>query len=144
MIAAILAAQVATAAMPTPAIGPIGPQRLPASGCAAFLWSTAGDRPLVAMAVANPAHLRLAVDGAAAVDLPLAEGQGAGALGFSPDASYRGDGLLATLTMTVTPRADLGHGALVSAAVLTVTRPGGDSVALPVAGLVGCAASYPG
>ena len=145
MIGLLLALQLATpapaagAALPPPTLGPIGRQALPASGCAAFLWSAAGDRTLVAMAVASPAHLRLAIDGAPPADLPLASAEGVPTLGFGQVGAYKAGDVTATLAMTVVTRADLNAGAVVSQGTLTLDRPGRDSAVLPVAGLVGCA-----
>ncbi|MGJ3628005.1 hypothetical protein AB5I41_15290 [Sphingomonas sp. MMS24-JH45] len=42
--------------------------------------------------------------------------------------------------MTIADRPDLAGGAQVSEALLTLDRPGKDSIAVPLAGLVGCAA----
>jgi hypothetical protein len=66
-LALMLALQAAT---PAPAansgpgpLGAIGQQKLPAKGCAAYLWSMDAGRQLVAMATADPAQIRLAIDG---------------------------------------------------------------------------------
>lgn len=143
MIAMILALQAAPSTAPVPitapALGAIGQQALPAAGCAAFLWSSAGDRTLVAMATANPAHIRLAIDGAAPADLQWTSGEGSASFGFAGRGTYKAGDTSATLDMTVTARADLTAGAVVPQGVLTVERPGRDTLVLPVAGLVGCA-----
>lgn len=120
-----------------PAIGPIGRQELPARGCAAYLWSAA-DRQLIGMATADPAMLRLSVDGRR-LDLPRAASDGSGALGFAASQRYDAGGVAATLAMTVVVRADLQRGGQVPSGLLTIERAGRDTVVLPVAGLIGCA-----
>lgn len=145
MIALLLALQASAPASPAgapaavPVLGAIGPQALPAKGCAAFLWSAAGDRTLVAMAVADPAHIRLAIDGAPPADLALAGVEGSVSLGFAPTGTYKAGNVTATLALTITTRPDLTAGAMVSQGTLSVELQGRDTVVLPVAGLVGCA-----
>lgn len=134
MIALLLALQAATA--PLPALGALPPQALPPRGCAAYLWSRA-DRRFVAVAGADPASLRLALDGRA-TDLPRESQTGAGAFGLPDRAGYRLGDLTATLEMTVQPRAEISDGAVVSEATLTIARAGGDATVVPVAGLIGC------
>jgi len=137
MIALLLALQ----AVPTtpPVLGPIGQQALPASGCAAYLWSLAGDRTLVAMASATPARIRVAVDGSPPADLAWASGEGMPALGLAPVSTYKAADVTVTLALTITTRPDLKAGAVVSQGTLTVERPNRDTLVLPVGGLVGCA-----
>lgn len=146
MIALLLALQ--TAALPPvapalaapllPVLGPIGPQALPAGGCAAFLWSSGEHPALVAMAVANPARLRLALDGAGPTDLALTgAGEGTPSFGFAPIGAYVASDVTATLAMTIATQNDLTAGAVAQGS-LTVERPGKDVLVLPVAGLIGC------
>ena len=140
-----LALQAAAAAAPVgapvidvaPAIGSIGKQDLPAKGCAAFLWSVGGDNRLVAMAVADPAQLRLSLDGRT-VDLVRAGQLGQSGFGFAETNDYAGTGVAATLTMTVAVKAELTQGAQVPQATLRIDRPGQDTIVMPVAGLIGC------
>lgn len=120
-------------------LGAIGQQSLPATGCAAYLWSAAGDRQLVAMAVANPAHIRLALAGAAPADLARTTEQGAPALGFAQSTEYKAGDVTATLDMTIETRPDLAAGATVPRGALRIDRAGQDSVVVPIAGLIGCA-----
>ena len=119
-------------------VGEIPKQTLPAKGCAAFLWSAARTRALVAMATADPAQLRLSLGGTI-TDLSRTAQQGPGGFGFSGVTEYRGGAVTAVLDMTITIRNDLKDGAAVSQATLRVDREGQDSVVLPVAGLIGCA-----
>lgn len=120
-----------------PVLGEIGRQRLPAAGCAAFLWDAAPKRRLVAMATADPAQIRLRLDGRT-VDVARATQRGAAGFGFAGVTEYRGADVTAVLDMTVEARGDLTAGAVVPAATLRVERPGRDVLVAPVAGLIGC------
>lgn len=137
MIALLLA--IAAQAAPVPSVlGTIGRQQLPAKGCAAYLWN-ATDRQLVAMAVADPATLRLSIGGRT-VDLVRAATEGNATLGFGASTDYRAEGISARLTMEVVRQEGLTAGAKVPTGSLQVDRPGQDGVIVPVAGLIGCAA----
>jgi hypothetical protein len=118
-------------------LGAIGTQALPARGCAAYMWNVAGTRQLVAMAGADPAQLRIAVDGKVK-DYARTSQSGAGGFGFAAVTEYRGGDVTATLDMTITTRGDLAQGATVMPASLRIERPGHDTVVLPVGGLIGC------
>lgn len=118
-------------------LGPIGTQALPKKGCSAYLWSV-GDRQLVALAGADPAQLRLSIDGRT-VDLARATQEGTTVLGLPERQVFRRDAITATLEMTIEETANLQRGARVSNGVLTIERPGQDVGLVPVAGLVGCA-----
>ena len=153
MIALLLALQVAAAPTPAPAappppaepaftlegtpFGALAKQTLPAQGCAAYLFVNAGKRTLAA--VAQPTQLRVTVDGST-LDLAAAGTSGAGDLGFAGVTEYRREGVNAVLDLTIERRKDLAQGAVVPAATLRLDRPGMDSVVLPVAGIIGCAA----
>ena len=118
-------------------LGAIPRQTLPEHGCAAFLWSVGTTRALVAMANAEPASLRLSIDGTI-TDLPRDTQQGAAGFGFAETTAYRAGTTTATLVMSVKTRGDLKEGAAVSDATLRLDREGKDSVVLPVAGMIGC------
>ena len=118
-------------------IGAIGKQAMPAKGCAAYLWTVAGTRELVAMAGADPAQLRIALDGKPK-DYARTSQSGAGGFGFAAITEYRGGDVTATLDMTITTRADIAQGASVMPASLRIDRPGHDTMVLPVGGLIGC------
>ena len=117
------------------ALGAIGPQQLPATGCAAYLWSTGEPRRLVAMA--EPARLRLQLDGRT-VDLARSGAEGVAGLGLARSTVYTGQGMNVTLDLTVVERADLTQGGLAPEATLTVQPAGGDATVTPLAGMVGC------
>ena len=144
MILILLALQAAT---PVPArppgidgtpLGAIPRQQLPATGCAAFLWSMGARHELVAMASADAGRLRLSVDGKP-VDLARGEQAGGATFGFAGTTRYGSGDLDVTLSMTVASDPGLTQGGTVPGATLTLARPGRDAVVLPVAGLIGCA-----
>lgn len=117
-------------------LGAIGRQSLPAHGCAAYLWSAA-DRRFVAMATADPATLRLSIDGKM-VDLARSAQQGSVSLGLASSTSYVADDMSARLEMTIVPRENLTAGAQIPEGSLEISRAGQDGLIVPVAGLVGC------
>lgn len=118
-------------------LGALPRQSLPDHGCAAFLWGGGTSRLLLAMASADPARLRLSIDGTI-TDLARASEQGAAGFGFAETTSYRAGSTTATLVMTVKTRGDLSDGAAVPEATLRMDREGKDSVVIPVAGMIGC------
>ena len=142
---ALLLALLQAAAAPSASIdglplGALPQQALPAKGCAAYLFTTGETRVLAAMVTAEPATLRVALDGAIA-DYPRIDGADgrAATLGFTPEARFAGGGVTATLDMRVEQRATLGQGAAVPSATLRIDRAGRDTIVVPMAGLVGCA-----
>lgn len=122
--------------------GEIPQQHLPASGCAAYLWSKGTTHALVAMASADPAQLRFSLAGTI-TDAPRTAQQGAAGFGFDRTTTYQKGQVTAILDMTIETQSDLTQGAAVSAATLTLERPGQDTVILPVGGLIGCAVAAP-
>jgi hypothetical protein len=120
-------------------IGGIGRQSLPAKGCAAYLFSTGATRTLVAMASAEAGTLRIALDGRARDYARVGQGI-ATDFGFTNQTRYAVAGTTATLTMTISRRADLAQGAIVSDATLLIEREGNDGVIMPLAGMIGCTA----
>lgn len=123
--------------------GELPQQRLPASGCAAYLWSKGTTHALVAMASADPARLRLSLGGAIA-DYPRTAQQGAAGFGFDRTTTYQAGEVTAILDMAIQTQSDLTQGAEVSSGTLTLERPGQDTVIMPVGGLIGCAAAAAG
>jgi hypothetical protein len=115
----------------------LAPQAMPARGCAAFLWTTATRHQLAAMALSDPAVLRVVLDGRQ-TDLPLVAQSGQGGFGFSGKASYRTADLTVTLDMSVATKTDISNGAAVPNATLTLDRPGKDTIVLATGGLIGC------
>jgi hypothetical protein len=134
-----LQAAPAPAPLTVPIPGTLPKQALPVKGCAVYLWS-AEDRRLVAMAGADPATLRLVLDGKV-VDIARAEQVGGAGFGFADSTTYRRDDIIATLAIQVATRSDLVDGAIVPTATLSLARGGGDALVVPVGGLIGCAKS---
>lgn len=131
----IALALLAAAAIEGTPLGVLAPQALPASGCAAYLFTADGTRRFVAMA--GPDALRVVLDGAT-VDAGAATRAGAVGYGLAASTEYRGADVTATLDLTTEPRADLTAGATVPAATLRIDRAGKDGVAVPLIGIVGC------
>ncbi|THD37042.1 MAG: hypothetical protein E7773_05520 [Sphingomonas sp.] len=119
-------------------IGALPKQELPAKGCAAYLWTRGPSQALIAMAVADPATIRLTIDGKVQ-DFALSAQNGAGGYGFSHTTEYKGGDVTATLDMTVGADSNLASGARIGDATLRIDRPGKDTLVLAVGGLVGCA-----
>ena len=120
-------------------IGAIPRQDLPAKGCAAYLWTATGTRALVAMAQADPARLRLSIAGTI-VDLERSGQVGAGGFGFAETNDYGSGSTAAKLTLKIETRGSIVQGAMVPEGILQIDRAGQDSLVVPVAGMIGCAA----
>ncbi|MGN6271188.1 MAG: hypothetical protein ACTHM0_14990 [Sphingomonas sp.] len=120
--------------------GELPQQQLPASGCAAYLWSKGTTHALVAMASADPAQLRLSLGGTI-VDYARTAQQGLGGYGFAKTTTYQAGAVSVILDMAIQAQGDLTQGAEVSAGTLTLEQPGKDIVILPVGGLIGCGAA---
>ena len=118
-------------------LGTLPKQALPASGCAAFLWSGADQKTLIAMATAEPGQLRLMLNGAA-VDLARTARSGAAGFGFSDTTDYAATGVHATLAIKTETRGDLVKGGVVSEGTLRLERDGQDGIVVPVTGIIGC------
>lgn len=121
-------------------LGAIGRQALPPTGCAAFLWSRWEPPQLMAMVSAEPATLRLQIDGKPQV-LTRVSGEGSANHGLTPVSRYALGEVIATVEMTVADRPDLTDGAMVTDATVTIEQAGKDTLVLPAAGLIGCAPS---
>jgi hypothetical protein len=119
-------------------ISALPPQRLPAKGCAAFLWTRTPSMALVAMAATDPASLRVTIGGKV-TDLPISAQNGMGGLGYSQITEYRGKGATATLQIVVKTDASTPKSGSISDATLRIDRSGRASVVIPVAGAIGCA-----
>jgi hypothetical protein len=118
-------------------IGMLPKQDLPAKGCAAYLWTRGPSQALIAMAVADPASIRLTIDGKVQ-DFALTTQNGAGGYGFAHTAEYKGGDVTATLDLTIATNSNLAGGARIGDATLRIDRPGKDSLVIPAGGLIGC------
>ena len=119
-------------------IGAIPKQDLPAKGCAAYLWTRGPSQALIAMAVADPATIRLTIDGRVQ-DFAMTAQNGTGGYGFSRSTEYRVGDVTATLDMPIANETSLQGGARIDQATLSITRPGRDTLVVPAGGLIGCA-----
>jgi hypothetical protein len=120
-------------------IGAIPKQELPQTGCAAFFWTATQTRTLIAMASSDPARIRIAPDGKL-VDLVRVRQSGPGDFGFLAQTAYAGGALSVTIEMAIARRGDLTQGGVVEGGTITIAREGGDSLIVPVVGIIGCAA----
>lgn len=135
---ALMLLLLAAAPIPGLPLDALPKQEMPASGCAAFLWTATEQRTLVAMAVAEPAHLRVSLDGVS-VDLPRVAQRGSAAFGLSESSDYASPGIRATLDLRTETRGDLVNGAAIPDGALRLDRDGKDGVVVPITGLIGCA-----
>jgi hypothetical protein len=119
-------------------ISALPPQRLPAKGCAAFLWTRTSSMALVAMATTDPAALRVTIGGKVA-DLAISAQNGIGGLGYSQITEYKGGGATATLQIAVKTDASAPKSGSIADATLRIDRTGQPSVVIPVAGAISCA-----
>lgn len=118
-------------------IGAIPQQELPASGCAAFLWTKTQTTALVAMLTSDPAQIRFAPGGKVTDLVRVAQG-GGGGHGFATTTDYAGGDWRLTVAIDIVDRPDLVSGAAVPTGTVTLAREGQDSVVVPVAGVVAC------
>ena len=139
LLALLLLAQTPAPSIDGLPIGTIPKQQLPKRGCAAYLWTatSGGTRALVAMAQADPASLRLSIDGSL-VDLERTAQSGAAGFGFSQSNAYGGGSVTATLALRIETQQALTQGAVVPEATLQLDRVGHDTIVMPVSGLIGC------
>ena len=103
-------------------IGALPRQSLPARGCAAYLWSAGVTKALIAMAGADPAQLRLSLNGTI-TDLPRTAQHGGGLFGLSETNEYATGGITAVLDLAITTRGDVTRGALVPQGTLRLEQP---------------------
>lgn len=118
-------------------VGVLPPQPLPARGCGAYFWSATPTRALIAMLSAEPARLRFAPQGQV-TDLDRIAQSGAGDFGFLAHTDYAGVDWRVSVEMEIVRRGDLTQGALTENATLTIARASGDTVVVPVIGIIGC------
>jgi hypothetical protein len=140
LLAAMLLAAPAQAAEPASALpfGELPPQVLAKGSCAMFLWERAGSSR-VAMVVAGEAPvLRVLRDGKL-TSLAAVPGSASGTpvMGFAPSQRFADAQTAVSIDVTIIPNPD-GIGGVVRDGALTLTRPDGEAVVAPVAGLLGC------
>lgn len=111
-------------------------QQLPASGCAAFLWTKGASRQLVAMVTEGA--LRYA-PGGRITDLPRTTIRREGMMGIAADATYTAGSATVAADLTIVQQQGLQQGALIPEGTISIGAAGEETVVVPVAGLVGCA-----
>lgn len=112
-------------------------QPLPAQGCAMFLWTVAPGRKLVSMARTDNGAIRIALAGGE-VDLARQAQSGPSLAGFSERSRFADAATTIDWALRIEQRADVLDGAVVSEGTLSYTPAVGDSVAVPVTGIIGC------
>ncbi|MBX9796235.1 hypothetical protein [Sphingomonas sp.] len=119
-------------------IGAIPPQEMPATGCAAFLWTNTTTRSLAAMLTTEPPRARLA-PGGMIVDLVRTEQSGGGNYGFTTHGDYAAGDYRVAVDIEIVERGDLTQGAIIPAGTMRFEKEGSDGVVVPVVGIIGCA-----
>lgn len=116
-------------------LGALPRQELKAGECAIFLWKTGEGARLLLVAWPDPPRARVLLEGRQ-VDLPRLPPE----KGDAGDAHARyGDGdITLALDLTIEARAGLTNGALIPSGSLAYGRRGGESIVVPVRGLLGC------
>ncbi len=127
-----IAALLLAAADPLP-LAELPPQKLPRGACALVLWDKSSRRR-VAMALQQPAALRIVRDGAV-LDLPASAAEGLAIAGFAPVAAFAGSGLSIRWQLTIE---GIAGGGIVRDGSLALTLADGTDIVTPVAGLIGC------
>ena len=119
-------------------LGTLPRQDLSPGECGIFLWKAGENARLLLAATANPPVARIMLDGHI-VDLPRIDGKGAGVVsGPDPSARY-GDGRITlALDLVIEARRGLTDGAAVPSGVLRLDRADGESIVMPVVGLLAC------
>jgi hypothetical protein len=123
--------------------GPIGPlaelppQTLAPGQCALFLWERAPSARRLAMLSAAPPYARV-MTAAGVRDLAQTGGAGEPRFGLTPEASYADATLALRVNLRFEEAQGLVGGALARDGALSIETPGGDTVVVPVAGILGC------
>lgn len=111
---------------------------MPKSGCALFLWTVSPVRKLVLTARRDRPAARIAL-ASGPVELARAATQGPDVLGFTPGATYSDGSRTLAYELSIQQRPDVRNGALVPGGSLRFDMAGGESVVMPVTGLIRCA-----
>ncbi len=118
-------------------IGELPKQELAPGACAAFLWAQTPSHALIAMLSANPALIRYA-PGGVVTDLARTSAEGDARYGLMPQSSYAGGDTTVSADLTIVERADIQNGAAITSGTLSIGKAGGDTVVVPIVGLIGC------
>lgn len=122
---------------PSIPLGELPPQKLGEGQCALFLWSRSEPPRRVFMALNTPALARVRIGGRT-VDLPRTSFEGDAAFGHYPEQTFAGEDVTLSMQVEIEARGALVGGAVAPTGTLTFDDRSGQSVVLPVAGLVAC------
>lgn len=125
------------AAAPARGLGVLPPQGAPRAGCALYLYTGRPGPALVLAADSSTGVARILLDGVVTA-LPFAGFEGIPRTGFSPRMRYASDTAAVDLDLDMEDRRDMTGGAAIERGSLRLDRTGGDSIALPVKGIIAC------
>ncbi|MGF7147895.1 hypothetical protein FHS96_001504 [Sphingomonas zeicaulis] len=125
------------AAPPARGLGVLPPQAAPRAGCGLYLYVGSAGQALVLAADSSTGTARIMLDGLVAV-LPFAGFEGVPRTGFSPRMRYASDAVAVDLDLDMDDRREMTDGAAIERGALRLDRTGGDSIALPVKGVIAC------
>lgn len=111
--------------------------RLQSGQCALALWTLGAPATRIAIAVSQPASLRVNVNGRG-LDLARSDYDGDPVFGHYPRQTWAGDGVLLTLRTGFSTREGMVGGAVTQDATLGYRGPDGEEMVIPVSGLVAC------
>lgn len=118
-------------------LGVLPPQGAPRAGCALFLYAP-GPRPILVLAAeSSTGEARIMLDGAI-TRLPFATFEGVPRTGFSPRMRYATEAVTVDLDLAMDDRREMTDGAAIEEGSLRIDRTAGDSIALPVKGIIAC------
>lgn len=115
----------------------LGEPQPPESGCALFLWTVSPVRKLV-LETRQGGAARIALAEGEVV-LPRTATQGPAVLGLTPGASYSDGRRSIAYAVAIQQRPDVRNGATVPRGTLRLDLAGGETVVMPVTGLIRCA-----
>ena len=136
MIAAAALLLLAAVDDPSP-LGTLPRQALDRGSCAAFLWEVTEPPRLVLMLRAGSGAARAMFSGAVR-DLAQAAASGEAVRGIAPKARYGTDGSALDVDLVIEERSGLADGAVIPSGTVNMQRPGGDTVVMPVSGMIAC------
>lgn len=114
-------------------LGALPRQELAKGECGLFLWKVGPSPRLLLMAKADPPVARVVLGGRM-LDLPRVEGAGPG----QPVTIYAAGAVRIALDLAVEERRGLTGGAVIPSGSLRLERTGGETVVIPVSGLLAC------
>lgn len=113
------------------------PQRLGSGQCGLFLWARTPRPMLVLMGLDNPALARVSLGGEV-VDVPRASFDGESVYGHYAVETFASDRLRLNVVVDFDEREGLLGGALVPSGTIEIVDAAGQTVVVPVGGMVAC------